>query len=135
MSKVNLVPAELRLDRAVFGRVPEATEQVADVGHYFCPHCRAAAEFRTRHFEQHLACANTNLSEPWNERFVAARPLHAEEWESFLDFECPGCRAPVRIIYRAGPEWAMGCHGWHLVDVVEASEWVDLRYLVERDAN
>ena len=57
------------------------------------------------------------------EVFDRFRPLRPEVWESFLDFHCPQCDAPVRMIYEAGGEWAMGCHSWIVTEVVEVIEW------------
>lgn len=58
---------------------------------------------------------------PWKARFDEAHPLDARRWESFLDFHCPGCRAPVRLIYEAGAEWAMGVHGWRVTTILESA--------------
>jgi predicted RNA-binding Zn-ribbon protein involved in translation (DUF1610 family) len=123
MSTVRILPAETRIDRCEFSRLPEHVVHNTDIGTYKCPHCGSSVEFRTKHFEKHFDSTFTNLDLLWHERFTAKRPVRDSDWESFLDFLCPGCNAPVRIIYRAGPEWAMGCHGWQLVDVVEAESW------------
>jgi len=123
MPSVRVLPAEMRVDRVSFSRLPEFTKHTTDTGTYVCAHCTTAVAFRTRNFEKHFDTSFTNLDAFWHNQFTSRRPLQSGEWEAFLDFACPGCGAPVRIIYRAGPEWAMGCHGWQLIEVLEAECW------------
>lgn len=111
------------MNRLTFSYQSEAVDQATHIGAYSCPYCEQKVEFRTQHFSKHEGRLNSNLQGGWPERFDKARPLQPEKWESFLDFHCPRCGAPVGIIYEAGSEWAMGCHPWHVTEVVEAKQW------------
>jgi predicted RNA-binding Zn-ribbon protein involved in translation (DUF1610 family) len=119
---VRIVPAAERLDRLEFSDEPEYQEHAVHVGSYLCPRCGYNVEFRARNFRDHETARRSNLDAEWRSRFDAARPINLSRWESFLDFHCPGCNAPVRIIYEAGSEWAMGLHPWRLLEVLEAIE-------------
>lgn len=118
--RVRIVPAAMRIDRTAFSRL---REQAADIGSYRCPHCQAGAEFRAADFERRFGSGSTALDPVWQLRFTDKRPLRENEREGFLDFACRGCGAPVRIIYRAGCGWAMGCLDWETAEVLEAEAW------------
>lgn len=127
MTAVRTTPAD-RLDRLEFGTRREALDHIVEFGAYRCPHCGSAVEFSSRHFGRQAA-PQTNLTPSWAERFDELRPLNPQQWESFLDFHCPGCRAPVRIVYAVGQSWAMGAHSWRIVDLLEASSWPKTSYM------
>jgi hypothetical protein len=119
---IRRVCPDQRLDRLEFSPRTESVAHAIDVGAYACPHCGERVEFTTRHFGRHALSTRSNLETEWRERFDAERPLDRSRWESFLDFHCPGCRAPVRIVYESGGEVAMGVHAWRIVEVLESSE-------------
>jgi predicted RNA-binding Zn-ribbon protein involved in translation (DUF1610 family) len=123
MAEVRIVFAKNRMTRLDFSGQVEWTEHVVHIGEYECPWCNEHVEFRTQYFEKHETQVYSNLKSPWLERFNDARPIKTGKWESFLDFYCPGCGAPVRIIYEAGGEYSMGSHPWRLTKIVEAAEW------------
>jgi hypothetical protein len=116
------VPAAERLDRLRFSDEPEYQEHAIHVGSYICPRCRYNIEFRAQNFREHETMRHSNLDPDWRSRFDAARPVNLSRWEFFLDFHCPGCKSPARIIYQAGSEWAMGAHTWQLLEVLESIE-------------
>lgn len=57
------------------------------------------------------------LGTSWHEQCQSVRKLVA--WERGLDFRCPGCDCPVRVVFAAGEEFSMGAHNHRAVDVVE----------------
>lgn len=123
MEAVRIVQAKERMDRLDFSGQVEYTEHVVHIGAYQCPWCNKRVDFLTENFEKHETMNHSNLDAIWRIRFDDARPLESSRWESFVDFHCPGCNAPVRIIYEAGDEWSMGVHSWHLKEVLEAQKW------------
>ena len=118
------MPARDRLDRLEFSDKAAALEHAVQMGAYSCPHCSHRVGFRTQNFRDHEGAKRSNLDPDWRIRFDAARQLDVSRWESFLDFSCPGCRAPVRVIYEPGEEYAMSAHSWCLLEVLEADEWL-----------
>lgn len=120
---VRVVPAGDRIDRLEFSDEAEYREHAVHIGAYCCPRCGWRVEFRARHFREHEGATRSNLDPEWRGQFDAARPFKLSHWESFLDFHCPGCKAPVRVIYEAGQEYAMGAHPWQLLEVLEVAEW------------
>src|SRR5690242_14693275 len=97
---VRRLPAAERLDRTRFRSEEEYLDHVVQLGAYECPHCGTGVEFQGRHFG--LDVKRAPLSPLWTSTFEAARPLG--DLEAALDFHCPGCAAPVRIIYLRGGE-------------------------------
>jgi len=122
VTQVRVVPAGERIDRLEFSDEAEYREHAVHLGTYSCPRCGCGVEFRTHDFRKHEGAKPSNLDPAWRSRFDVARPVDSSRWESFLDFHCPSCKAPVRVIYEAGQEYAMGSHSWHLVEVVESAE-------------
>jgi hypothetical protein len=123
LTVVRVVPANERMNRLEFSSQVEWTEHVVHIGQYQCPWCSDYVEFRTQNFQKHEHITYSNLKSPWPKRFSNTRPIKAEKWESFLDFHCPGCAAPVRIIYEPGNEYAMGTHGWRVTEIIETNKW------------
>ncbi len=105
----------------MFSEQEEYIEHAVHVGTYTCPWCGQAVQFRTQHFRKHEKRNPSNLRQEWQTVFNAFRPVSPKGWESFLDFHCPQCDAPVRIIYDAGGEWAMGVHSWVVKEIVETN--------------
>lgn len=123
MAGVRIVPASERLDRLEFSPKAEFQDHCVHIGSYICPRCDFLVDLHARHFLKHEGLKDSNLEVEWRTHFDAARPLNASRWESFLDFHCPGCKAPVRVIYEPGDEYAMSAHSWLVLEVLEADEW------------
>ena len=87
---------------------------------YTCPHCNGQMSFAMRDFQKHQRSQFTNLSANDAQAITAASPAPEQKFNSFVDFYCPGCRVPVRILYLA---WAGGryTHGYTLSYVIERS--------------
>ena len=112
-----------RLDRVEFTGEHEWYDHAVQLGAYTCPRCGHSVGLRPSDLHRHDHAPSGNLEAPWPARFDAARADWPGEWESHLDFHCPGCHAPVRLVYAQGPEWAMGAHPWRITAVLEAAEW------------
>ncbi|MEO1034390.1 MAG: hypothetical protein AAFX44_02405 [Pseudomonadota bacterium] len=119
---VRISPTD-RLDRQTFSYQSEVTDEAVDLGRYICPHCGHTFELEMRHFRLHEGTNFSNLNEIWRKHFDAFRAARQEAWESYLDFHCAGCRAPVRLIYEPDSKWAMGTHAWRITEIIEASAW------------
>lgn len=114
---VRMVPAGERCDRIIFNPRVEHDDHVIHVGAYRCPHCSSEFEFNTRAL-RHGETREPGAAEgTWDAACRSVRPL-ADAWEWFFDFHCPGCRAPVRIIYGHGGDYAMGAHMYELLAVL-----------------
>jgi hypothetical protein len=61
-------------------------------------------------FVRAVLCEFTNLSRAHTRAAAEVAEGSGREYNSFLDFYCPGCRAPVRIYYRSWPggRWTRG---------------------------
>lgn len=120
---VRRVAAAERLDRTQFRSDVEYLDHVVQLAGYSCPHCGAGVEFEGRHWRDGRpfgAARAATLDGRWHAAFDADRPLRSGEWA--LDFNCPGCRAPVRIVYElASPE--AKAFDWDLLEVLEAARW------------
>jgi hypothetical protein len=114
---LHVVPATDRVDRLQFSGLAEWNERVVHVGAYTCPSCGTEAEFNTGTLRKAEEKVESPLGTEWSARCNVERPLGAWEWA--LDFKCRGCNAPVRIIFAADGEYAMGSHNHVLVDVIE----------------
>ena len=108
-----------RLDRVEFDPREELRDSVILLGTYRCPACGAAVEFRTGDFRDGMSPDRpSKLDGAEAAAFDAFRPLDSARWESRLDFHCPGCRSPVRLIYEPW-EFAMGSYAFTVTGVVE----------------
>ena len=121
MALVRTAPEE-RLNRLEFSGRTEWLDHAVDVGIYVCPHCSSTLEFKTGDFGRHERTESSNLDAETSGAFSRFRPVDRKRGESYLDFRCPGCGRPARLLYRQTDEWAMGSHGWRVTDVVEVSE-------------
>jgi hypothetical protein len=116
-SQLLVSSAEQRVDRVLFSGRAEADEHKVHVGTYTCPHCRAETEFNTGTLRKAEGFSGSPLGTVWHERCERARGLGPWQWA--LDFRCPGCSCPVRIVFQADVEFAMGAHTHRLVHVIE----------------
>ena len=123
MTSVRIIPPHERLDRVEFTEQFEWRDRSVQVGDYTCPRCGHRVGLKTADLRRHAFAPTRNLREPWLGLFEAARADRAQEWESHLDFHCPGCDAPVRLVYSQGSEWAMGVRSLHFTAILEAADW------------
>ncbi len=119
--KLARINPETRMDNVKFDPRKELTEHAIDIGHYTCPHCNAVIEFKTSNFYKHFMSSHSNLS-PKNLKYFNEFCGSTSIWEPFLDFECPGCKAPVRIHYEPW-EFAMGSYGYTVTEIIEVKNW------------
>ena len=116
--QLQVSPAEQRLDRVLFGGRDEYDEHVVHVAAYRCPHCGRETEFNSGTLRKAQQFDGSPLGSQWHSSCEAIRPLG--DWEWALDFECPQCRCPVRIVFTLDEEFAMGAYKNRLVQVIEA---------------
>jgi predicted RNA-binding Zn-ribbon protein involved in translation (DUF1610 family) len=115
---VRRVTADERFDRTQFRSEVEYLDHVVQFAAYRCPHCGTGVEFQGRHFGPGVSRATVDRRR--RSEFDAARPLAA--LEGALEFHCPGCTAPVRIIYaRKGDQYRI--FDADLLEVLEAANW------------
>ena len=113
------IDAKERLSRTAFNPGQAFMDHGFQFGIYTCPHCSEAVRITTRDLQDAMGSSSSNLSEVDASQFSKKRPLDSAKWESFLDFYCPGCSSPVRIVYEPW-EFAMGSYGFTVTLVVEA---------------
>lgn len=116
-----LVAPEARLDRVEFDPGAETREHVIHLGHYTCPRCGKVVEFKTadfRHGFRRSDLTASNLPPEVDRAYSAFRPLDSKLGESCLDFPCPGCQSPVRLIFEPW-EFAMGAYAFTITAIVE----------------
>ncbi len=116
-SQLQISPAEERLDRLLFGGREEYDEHVVHVAAYRCAHCGRETEFNSGTLIKAQGFKGSPLGDQWHSSCEAVRPLGAWEWS--LDFRCPQCSCPVRIIFAADEEFAMGAYKNRLLQVIE----------------
>ena len=89
---------------------------------YQCPHCKETVSFCLCDFDRHSFSDFTNLSEEHAKSVHEAATASKMNFNSFLDFYCSRCKAPVRIYYVA---WAGGryTHGHSVRFVVEGDSF------------
>jgi predicted RNA-binding Zn-ribbon protein involved in translation (DUF1610 family) len=121
MQAVRVAPSQ-RMDRLEFGTEREVLDHIIEVGAYRCPHCTTEVAFRSSHFGPRPSPIS-QVDAKWARAFDRLRPLDLRAWESFVDFPCPGCKAPVRLVYGAGDTWAMGTNSWRVADILEVHPW------------
>jgi len=115
---VRHVAAGERFDRTRFRSEVEYLDHVVQLAAYRCPHCGTGVEFQSRHFGPGVERATVDPR--WRSAFDAARPLAA--LEAALEFHCPGCTAPVRIIYaQKGDQYRI--FDADLLEVLEVATW------------
>ena len=102
-------PANQKLNKTEFNnQVDWETYPTAD---YCCDKCNQGVSFNFTHFNTHQRSAFSNFKENDKSAFdLFASTNNLEPTNSFLDFYCPTCKAPVRIYYDT---WAGGKHGEH----------------------
>jgi hypothetical protein len=118
---VRRVAAAERLDRTQFRSDVAYLDHVVQLAGYRC--ARAGVEFKGRHWWEGRSFGTARppvLEERWHAAFDADRPLQSREWA--LDFNCPGCRAPVRIVYKLVSDDTKA-FDWDLLEVLEAARW------------
>lgn len=119
MRDLRVIDAAERVDRVAFDPMVEYTDHVVEVGAYTCSHCRTEVQFSTGSLRQFEASGGLALGAEWHRRCQAIRPIGAWEWS--MDFQCAGCKRPVRVVYGHDGEYAMGAWRYRLHSVIEES--------------
>lgn len=80
---------------------------------YTCPDCGETLFFTFQDLEKHSHSEHSNLSTSESAEMTKRFNKSQDEFNSFLDFHCPGCEAPTRVFYLF---WAGGryTHGYTL---------------------
>ena len=75
---------------------------------YECDNCNEKISFKTESFKKHCNSEFTNLSINENDHFESfIRANHLTKL-SFLDFRCPSCHQPTKILFDGGPSGYWG---------------------------
>ena len=114
---MTVVPPEQRVDPVCFDPKAESTDHVVHVGAYGCPRCGAEVEFNTVHLRRAAEWSRSPPGDDWDRDCRVARPLLAWGWG--LDFGCPGCSSPVRLVYGHDGEFQMGSCKYRVLAVIE----------------
>ena len=115
---VRCVSAGERLDRNEFKREVEYLDHLAQLAAYRCPHCTTEVEFFSGYFD--LGARQAKVDAHWRSQFDVARPLVA--FEEAFEFYCPGCNAPLRIVYENKYNRSRGVDT-DLLSVLEITQW------------
>jgi hypothetical protein len=88
------VDAATKLDRVFYDQDAEYADRAVHFGHYACAGCGQAVRFSTPDFLR-----GTRYTHPpqVDAEMQKARALRNEEKR--LDFRCPSCASPARLIY------------------------------------
>ncbi len=120
---MHMVPAAERLTKLEFQADTDWDTYPPSI--YTCPRCGERVGVTLRDLDRHAFGDHTNLSGNHARSAAALAADAAHEYNSFLDFYCPGfycpgCGTPVRIYYRSwwGGRWT---YGHDLVFVVEGT--------------
>jgi len=73
------------------------TNRVAGSCIYWCPHCGHGIRFRWKNF--YKADERSFLKQQFRRDFDRLTPQDTDEELGFLDFHCPTCNAPTRLIF------------------------------------
>ena len=73
------------------------TNRVAGNCIYSCPRCGHRIRFKWRNF--HKSDKRSFLKQAVRPPFDALTPINPFDKQGFLDFHCPSCHAPTRIIF------------------------------------
>ena len=85
---------------------------------YRCPHRTTEVEFFSGYFD--LGARQAKVDAHWRSQFDVARPLVA--FEEAFEFYCPGCNAPLRIVYENKYNRSGGVDT-DLLSVLEITQW------------
>ncbi|MBI4375832.1 MAG: hypothetical protein HY549_05210 [Elusimicrobia bacterium] len=116
-SSFSETPPDERLDNLIF-HPKNQSEGSINVGDYTCDACARKVHFTTNDFLKAFGNSKTRLSTQEHEAACRRRPLRKDKGEAFLDFHCPGCRRPVRLVFEP-TEFAMGCYYFTVVALLE----------------
>jgi len=112
------VNPEKRMDGILFNP-RRGYDHEMNVGNYTCPHCSQKIGFTTGNFDDGPGSRKHLLSEEDAKEFDRFRPARKKRWEDSLDFYCPGCNRPVRIIYKLEGEEATKGYRFEVFSIVE----------------
>lgn len=75
---------------------------------YKCENCRTEISIKTSDFEKYCNSDFTNLNVEENKKFANSVKNQNLTDLSFLDFYCPKCNQPTKILFRGGPSGYWG---------------------------
>ena len=93
-------------DRISSDEVPVSERMLPVI--YECDNCGEKISFTTASFEKHCNSDDSNLSLEENEQFDRFIRVKRLSKLSFLDFQCPNCRQPTKILFEGGPSGYWG---------------------------
>jgi hypothetical protein len=97
----------------------EQCQGAINFGNYTCPHCKQITRFRETDFEK--GQKNSPFTQDEQKR-VDRRSVKTKRGEITLDFHCPGCGNPVRILYVMDTMVAHGTFSYEIVGAVEVEK-------------
>lgn len=115
--KVNIWPAKEKLTNTEYDPRKKYQGEI-NIGIYKCTKCEREITLSTSDFQKHFKNNHSNLSDLENELIENEYKIDSAEWESFIDFKCPGCNIAVKIIYEP-VEFAMGSYMFITKKVIE----------------
>lgn len=93
-------------DRISSDEVPVSERMLPVI--YECCNCGEKISFKTESFKKHCNSDYSNLASGENEHFDRYINVKRLTNLSFLDFHCPQCQQPTKILYEAGPSGYWG---------------------------
>jgi len=85
---------------------------------YRCEKCETEISIKTGDFEKHFNSDFTNLDEEDNKNFAPSIKEVNKSDLSFLDFYCPKCNQPTKILFRGGPSGYWGEFSFSIEDMM-----------------
>lgn len=89
---------------------------------YSCDRCQTSISFETTDLEKHCRSIFTNLDNSQNSKFAEFINEHGLTELSFLDFTCPACSQPVKILFDCGPSGYWGIFTFEVENVLVLKE-------------
>ena len=93
-------------DRISSDEVPVSERMLPVI--YRCENCGEKISFKTESFKKHCNSEYSNLSSEENEHFDRFMRVKRLTHLSFLDFQCPNCHRPTKILFEGGPSGYWG---------------------------
>ena len=121
MAPLCVTPAGERIDRTRFHPGEEGPERRFHFGWFVCSHCGHPLRFKASDFQRHMFRGTSALPPELTNAMDEERPLRGDLSEFAVDFECPGCKRPTRLVIEPW-EYAMGGYAFTVHAVVEGRE-------------
>lgn len=107
-----------KIDRIIFDPRKEHLEHSIHYGFYSCPECHGKTRFQRTDFLEKSKSKISSRDQDWFDLFLQTKKYEANPTDEFLDFYCPGCHSPVRIIYEAR-EFDMGSYYFTIKYIID----------------